>query len=184
MLLTSPRPQVTLGRLPTGDAGTRATLNIMAALVRRYKKHYPIRALALSLVKRTEQKDWHSEVARLHGYVRDRIRYVRDIHGVETLATPDRTLEAGQGDCDDKSTLLAALLESIGHPTRFVAVAVGPRPQFCHVYVETQVGPGWIPLETTESWPAGVAVPNATRRLVVNTGTHKPVHPNRIGFTR
>lgn len=172
-------PQVTLGTLPSGDAGTKATLNLMAALVRRYKKHYPIRALALSLVAPLIPKDWHGEVARLHGFVRDRIRYVKDIYGVETLATPERTLEIGQGDCDDKSLLLATLLESIGHPTRLVAVAVRPRRQFCHVYVETKVGPGWIPLEATEPWPAGMAVPNATRRLVVHTGSHNALNGNR-----
>lgn len=161
-------PTATLGKIPSGDAGTRATLQLMSQLVREYKKHYPIRQLALNLVASARQKDWMTEVERLHRYVRDRIRYVRDITNVETLATPLRTLQIGQGDCDDKSTLLATLLESIGHPTRFVAVAVGPRPQFAHVYVETKVRQGWIPLETTEPWPSGVAVPGVTRRMEVN----------------
>lgn len=180
MQLIMPRPpQATLGRLPPGDAGTRVTLNLMAQIARQFKKHYPIRALALRLVRRTAQKDWHGEVVRLHAFVRDKIRYVRDITHVETLATPARTLEIGQGDCDDKSTLLAALLESIGHPTRFVAVAIGRRPQFCHVYVESRVGPEWLPLETTEPWPAGVAVPGVIRRMVVHTGASNPLNANR-----
>lgn len=171
MQLAMPRPpQATLGRLPPGDRGTRVTLDLMAQLVRQYKKHYPIRQLALNLVAPVIPKDWMAEIERLHRYVRDRIRYVRDVTGVETLATPVRTLQIGQGDCDDKSTLLATLLESIGHPTRFVAVAVRPRTQFSHVYVETKARQGWIPLETTEPWPAGVAVPGVTRRLIVHSG--------------
>lgn len=161
-------PQATLGKIPSGDAGTRATLQIMSQLVRAHKKHYPIRQLALNLVAGARQKDWMAEIDRLHRYVRDRIRYVRDITGVETLATPIRTLQIGQGDCDDKSTLLATLLESIGHPTRFVAVAVAPGIAYSHVYIETKAREGWIPLETTEPWPAGVAVPGVSRRLVVN----------------
>ncbi len=160
-------PTATLGKIPAGDAGTRATLQIMSRLVREWKKHYPIRQLALNLVRSADQKDWMAEVERLHRYVRDRIRYVRDITQVETLATPMRVLQIGQGDCDDKATLLATLLESIGHPTRFVAVAVNGRPAYCHVYVETRARTGWIPLETTEPWPAGVKVPDVTRRMVV-----------------
>ncbi len=54
---------------------------------------------------------------KLHRFVRDNIRYIKDIRDVETVAYPDITLQQGQGDCDDKSVLLASLLESIGHPT-------------------------------------------------------------------
>lgn len=140
--------------IPSGEDGTRTTLKLMSGLVKAGKTALPIRQLALSLVHRNGQKDWYGEVRDLHQFVRDHIRYVKDIRGVETLQTPEKTLEIGQGDCDDKSTLLAALLESIGHPTKFIAVGFAPK-QYVHVLVATKIGPRWIPLETTEPQEVG-----------------------------
>lgn len=135
--------------IPSGKAGISQTLDVMRDLVRAGKKSLTVRQLALSLVKGLPQKDYAGEVKRLFYFVRDHIRYVRDIVGVETVHTPDEVLANGQGDCDDKSILLAALLESIGHPTRFVAVGFKPG-QLSHVLVETKIGNRWVSLETTE----------------------------------
>ncbi len=121
----------------------------MRQLVREGKRNPSIRAKALELVAHLPQKHWMGQIRALHAFVRDHIRYVKDINGIETVHTPETLLSVGQGDCDDKATLLAALLESIGHPTRFWAVGFKPGV-FSHVLVETQVGPKWLPLETTE----------------------------------
>lgn len=144
----------TLQLIPDGVPGISATLKIMSQLVKEYKKSMAVRGLTLRLVKDCGQKDYSCEVRQVHAYVRDTIRYVNDIRDVETIQTPDKTIELGQGDCDDKSTLIAAMLESIGHPTRFVAIGfqVGV---FAHVYVETKIGAKWIPLETTEPVDVG-----------------------------
>jgi len=85
----------------------------------------------------------------LYRFVRDSIRYVQDVNEIETVQEPQKTLEFGAGDCDDKATLLAALLESIGHPTRFVAIGFEPGI-FSHVYVESRIGDSWVAMETTE----------------------------------
>lgn len=151
--------------IPDGKAGTIATLKIMGRLARQGKKMLPVRQLALSLVRREGQKDWANEIKNLHAYVRDKIRYVRDIRGVETISTVDRILEAGQGDCDDKSVLLASLLESIGHPARFVAIKLGG-DEFVHVYVETRIGNKWLALETTEPVDVGWEPQGVTKRLI------------------
>lgn len=140
---------MTLQAIPDGPEGVYHTLKIMRQLAREGKKSPIIRQLALSLVRGNHQKDWVGEVKNLHAFVRDKIRYVKDIEGVETVALPEITLQLEQGDCDDKSVLLASLLGSIGHPTRFVAIGFKPR-QFSHVFVETKIGDKWIPLETTE----------------------------------
>jgi transglutaminase-like putative cysteine protease len=157
-----------LGTLPPAEAGTRATLRVMRDLVRRYKRAGRIRETALELTAGLRPKDWPAEVRALFEFVRDRIRYVRDVHGVETIQTPDVTLDLEQGDCDDKSTLLAALLESIGHPTRFVAVGFSAPDSYSHVYVETRVGPRWIALDPTVPYAAGWAPPRAASRLIVH----------------
>lgn len=156
----------TLQAIPDGKAGTVATLKIMRELTRQGKKSLPIRTLAVRQTNGNHQKDWFGELQALHRFVRDKIRYVKDIRGVETVQTPDATLQMGAGDCDDKSVLLASLLESIGHPTRFVAVGFAP-DDFAHVYVESRIGTGWIPMETTEPVEIGWSPKNVVSRLTV-----------------
>jgi len=156
-----------LSMIPDGKSGVIVTLKTMRDITKRYKTSIPIRTLAVALTNGLRQKDWHGEIKALHEFVRDKIRYVRDITDVETLQMPDITLKIGAGDCDDKSMLLASLLESINHPTRFVAV--GFRPDvYSHVYVESRIGNRWIPLETTEPVPMGWTPPNIKTRLVIH----------------
>lgn len=137
----------------------------MGGLVKAGKKTLPVRQTALYCVKNLNQKDWHSEINCVFQFVRDNIRYVRDIRNVETLSTPEKTLEFKQGDCDDKSVLLASLLESIGHPTRFVAIGFKPN-EFVHVYVETKIGQKWIALDSTEPVEMGWQPKNVVSRLI------------------
>ena len=144
-----------------------ATLKIMRGLVRRGKKNIEVRMAAVRAVAGLKDKDWRGEAGRIHSFVRDDIRYVRDIRGVETIHTPERILDIGQGDCDDKSVLLASMLESIGHPTRFVAVAFGHK-HFSHVLVETKIGSRWIACETTMPWKFGRYPPKVTNRMEVH----------------
>ena len=89
-----------------------------------------------------------SKVEAVWDWVRNNIRFVRDIRGIETVATAARTLDIGQGDCDDSSVLISSLLESLSHPTRFVAVGFRPG-QLSHVFTETRMGDRWVPLETS-----------------------------------
>ncbi len=128
----------------------------MARLAREGKKVLPVRLAALQIVETLSQRDWPAEVQALHAFVRDRIRYVKDIRGVETLQQPERTLTLKQGDCDDKAVLLASLLQAIGHPARFHAIGFQPG-RFSHVYVDTLLGGKWVALETTEPWSMGRA---------------------------
>jgi transglutaminase-like putative cysteine protease len=153
--------------IPSGVEGVRATLNEMRKFVRDYKKSDQVRSTAAEIVSPLQQKNFMGEIKRLHAYVRDAIRYLRDIHGVEVVQSPPETLRRGYGDCDDKAVLLAALLESIGHPTRFVAVGKAPG-KFTHVYVETRRGPNWIALETTEPVDVGWQPKNILARMVAH----------------
>lgn len=113
------------------------------------------------------QKSWLAEVRAIQEFVRDQIRYTRDVRDVETLATPDKTLEFLQGDCDDKSVLVASMLESVGHPTRFVAIGRDPNT-FEHVLVETKIGGKWVTVETTEPVQVGWYPAGFPYRLVYN----------------
>ena len=85
------------------------------------------------------------------------------VRGLETLATPCRTLEIQTGDCDDQAAAIAAVLTTLGFPVRFVAVGFAPG-QFSHVFAEARLGNQWVPLETTVDaayigwYPPGVRV--------------------------
>lgn len=104
------------------------------------------------------QKDYEGEARRLHAFVRDQVRYVKDTNGVELLHDPVTLLQIGAGDCDDKAILLAALLESIGHTARFRAVAFEPEA-WAHVWVQDWLGGRWLDLEPTEPIAFGRSVP-------------------------
>lgn len=156
------RGRAVLGSIPSGVAGMRETLRIMRDRVRDAIRNpdQVIRQKALDIVSGLPPRQFVKEVKSLHEFVRDNIRYVRDPVSVELVQTPEATLDIGQGDCDDKSTLLAALLDATGHPSRFCAVAFN-NDGFSHVLVETKIDHtgddrrDWMPLETIIPKPAG-----------------------------
>jgi len=157
----------TLQQIPDGADGISATLQVMKSLVKDYKKDLNIRTLAVKIVNKYGQKDYVNEIKALQAFVRDKIRYVKDVRDVETIQTPLVTLQMLSGDCDDKCTLLASLLESIGHPTRFVAIGFQPNT-FEHVLVETRLNRSWLPLECTEPVGIGWYPLNVVSRMVLH----------------
>lgn len=136
-----------LSGLPDGVAGTRATLKRMAALVKQYKKDPGLNLLALDLTRGLASYDSLGEIRRLQRFVRDQIRYVMDVEGVETLRTPPVTLEYAAGDCDDKSVLLCTLAATIGYSTQFIAVGFDGE-NYSHVLGAVKLGTRVIPCET------------------------------------
>ena len=138
----------------------------MAQLVRQGRTDIRIRELAVQLVGWIPPKHWRHEVEALFNFVRNNIRYVRDIHQVETVATPVKTLEYSAGDCDDMVVLLSALLEAIGYETRFVAMGLQPG-HFQHVFLEARLPSGeWMALDPTEPVKAGWRPPGIQSRMV------------------
>lgn len=161
----APSPTAKIIKIPSGPLGVTTTLEIMRSLVRTGKKTMPVRQRALAIVRGLPQKDYRRELERVHAYVRDHIRYVKDVNGVETLQSPEQTLYMGQGDCDDKSILAASLLEAIGFSTRFRAIGFRPKC-FSHVLVEAKLDGKWIPVETTEPVALGWQPLGAVCQLV------------------
>lgn len=120
----------------------------MVSIVRKTRTTLPVRTLAQQLVQGCPEQDDLCEASALFEFVRDRIRYVRDVHDVETLQFPEQTLQLGSGDCDDKAMLLAALAESIGFGTRFCAVRMNGEPIPSHVSPQLLIrGQGWVNAE-------------------------------------
>jgi transglutaminase-like putative cysteine protease len=83
--------------------------------------------------------------------VRDSIYFLNDPAGTEWLQSPRATLDAGAGDCDDRATLLASMLQSFGVRSRFKVIAVDRRRpgSFSHVYLVADVSGRQVPLDPT-----------------------------------
>jgi hypothetical protein len=150
-LADAPPPSALLS-VRSGDAGVTDTLKLMAQLARQYKVNPVIRQTSARIVQPCPAKDDLSEAGALQNWVRANIRYVGDVLDVETVQTPDYTLQERYGDCDDQSVLLASLLLAIGIPAAYCAVGVDGAT-FSHVMAiaiirqHTQVL--YTPLETT-----------------------------------
>lgn len=149
-----------------GEAGIFETLSIMRRMVNDYKTQPAMRQAALNVTFMTPAQDDASEVEALYSFVRDHIRYTKDVYGIETLATPDKTLQMRVGDCDDMTVLLATLLESIGYPTRFVIEGYTEGNGWEHVYLETCLYGQWVALDPTEQVAMGWQPPEALIRWV------------------
>jgi transglutaminase-like putative cysteine protease len=159
-----------LGKLPSGDAGTTKTLELMRAFAQQGAKELGVREAAIGAVRAAgaPEHDPVAQLGALHRFVRDQIMFVGDIAGVETLQSPRYTLSVRAGDCDDRATLLAALARSIGIPVdlKFKAIAANPAAPatFSHVYVVARLKGQDIALDPTyHGTPPGYEYPKASR---------------------
>ena len=112
------------------------------------QQHYSVRQLAEDICKDVRSKDYLSEMLAIYHYCCTNVNYRRDPRTIELVKAPWKVIEEElfkgrkpQGDCDDYSALLAALLLSIGCSVRIVTVAfkhmryAGQR-QYSHVFVQ------------------------------------------------
>lgn len=155
--------------LSGGFAGTDQTVALMSQIAMGpYGSRSPkINQLAVQILKsaRVRGKDYIGEMVAIHNWVRDNIRYTRDVVGQETLYPPEYVAFTTQaGDCDDMSMLEAALLGSVGIPTRFKVLGQSPG-SYSHVYLQARPGATqWISLDPIMSdKPAGWEAPPETR---------------------
>lgn len=167
-LQQSSDPNGVLRAIPEGRAGIAATMDFMVELTRQYRTDLTIRTVAENIVSGVQGKNFYGEAAAIQAWVRDNIRYTMDVDGVETVKNPVLTLYSHSGDCDDMSLLAGALLNSIGHPVRYVAVGTQDAGNLEHVYVETKIGTRWVGVETTEDVELGWTPQPQLARMVRN----------------
>lgn len=142
-----------------GDRGIAQTIRYMYGAVMGSEgvASAEIRRQALTIVQGVASRDQQGEIAAVLQWVKSNIAFRGE--WAETVQTPLVTLQLKAGDCDDQSTLMAALLGSLGYKTRFKTVAADPRAPyaFSHVYIEIfQRKTGqWISLDSTvpQSFP-------------------------------
>jgi transglutaminase-like putative cysteine protease len=142
--------------LPEGTAGIRKTTGIMRALIHEGRCHPKVRSLAVNLTLLLAPRDRIGEIESCFNYVRDYIRYVDDVLDTETLSTPDKIIEQGAGDCDDKTILLCSLLESIGTRTCLMVAGYNDPGVYEHVYCAALLDDSsYIPMDATQPFAMG-----------------------------
>lgn len=160
-------------QLPSGDAGIRQTIALMQqdANGQEGAQHPGIRAFALQAIANTPDRDDLAQATAIFQAVKKQIKFRGEYE--ETVQTPWLTLQLRAGDCDDHTTLLVALLKSVGIPARIQTVALHKDQQFEHVFamagIRGRTGQieQWIPLDTTVPFAKpGWQPPYATRRKV------------------
>lgn len=154
-------------RIRNGVAGTSDTLDLMTKLIERGKSDPVIRVFTADMLNHAgigggNSKNRMAEIATIFNFVREKIRYVWDVEGVETLQTPRFTLQHGYGDCDDKTTLVGSMLGSVGYRVKIEALG-GLPARFQHVVaqvlIRTPGGLEWLTLDCTEDRGLGWAPP-------------------------
>lgn len=170
--------------LAGGDAGVHQTVRHMRALVDAAKTLPETRAVILTALHGIREKDTLGEVTALYEWVREHVRFVRDPVGVEYLQTPSYMLRqiaregVAAGDCDDASTLFAALAETAGYRTKF-RVQAPPGQTFKHVLVDVQIRSGWVSFDPSQrhhgpGWKPTILV---EREQVEGLGMHDDEEP-------
>lgn len=145
-------PKIDTYQFANGIEHARGVVGLASKLAREGASDYTIRSLATRITHDVPSKQTRREVEALYRWVRDNIRYRFDPLGWEWLQSPTRTLAERAGDCDDMSTLLSALAQSLGHITRWRVVGptkAVPKHIAIEAYVRHPGAPGgeWISLD-------------------------------------
>lgn len=168
-IAAAPVFETNLMRAPGGRASTHHTVRVMRQMVNAARIDPLMINQAVGMIHAVPAKDELAEISALFDFVLNHVRYTRDIAGLETLCDPRMTMIRQVGDCDDKATLLATLLECVGYPTRFVMASYSGG-DFEHVYLQVFVPHSgeWLDLDPTEHKPMGWAAPDATHFWIEN----------------
>ena len=166
----------TLRGISDGTAGIVQTLKAMQSLARAAVRSpdQVVREQVLQIYASLPPRAYIQQIQACVSFVKRTIRYVQDPVDVELVQTPEKTLQYQAGDCDDQSTLLAAMLDCTGHPCRFIAVGMNGQ-DFSHVMTQTRVNntgnekaqsPDWLTCETIIDVPLGWFPPNVTKYYI------------------
>ena len=102
----------------------------LRAMVNRYRANQLIREKAHKITENVPDRARALQAVAIAKWVQENIRYVNE--GIETFQSPVRTLTYRVGDCDDFTTLVGSLLESIAIPAELVGLEW--KGQFRHIF--------------------------------------------------
>lgn len=93
-----------------------------------------MRRRALQIVRSVPARDDLGELRAVFEWYRRTVPYRADIRGIDTYATPRRTIEWGGGDCDDATIVLTTLVRHLGFLTGAKVAATGSSTEWNHIY--------------------------------------------------
>jgi transglutaminase-like putative cysteine protease len=167
--------RATLHGIPDGIPGAAATLRAMRDCVKQSIRE-PAQQVRSTAEQIISSDRWMQQIRDIQVWVQDNVMYVMDPidsdGGVELVQTPQVTLQKLKGDCDDQATLVAALLSSIGHPCRFIAIGLNGQP-LSHVVCQTKVSNtgndarDWCTVETIKPEPLGYLPSGVTSHYIL-----------------
>ncbi len=143
-----------LETIPGGSAGLQAKIRTIRALVADAVRDADFRQMAVEQLRGVRARDWSGEISAVRRFVM-RMRFTRDPYtadGLEVFVHPKvmmLQILGGNafGDCDDHVLLATAMLEVIGHPTRY-RVGGTRRGVYQHIWLDVQHPTrGWVPVE-------------------------------------
>lgn len=155
--------------IPEGDPGTIATIDQMRRLIDHGMKDPYIHELSAGIINLAGVRafDWMGEARAVYNWVRQHIRFTRDVRGKETLHAASDIVRLGIGDCDDFTILICSLMGTIGAKCSIVTVASDPRDPdlFSHVYPEVSINGRWVTMDAARRDPRfGLAPANYFRK--------------------
>lgn len=155
--------------IPEGDPGTIATIEQMRRLIDHGMKDPYIHELAAGIIGLAGVRafDWMGEARAVYNWVRQHIRFTRDVRGKETLHAANDIVRLGIGDCDDFTILICSLMGTIGAKCSIITVASDPRDPdlFSHVYPEVSINGRWVTMDAARRDPRfGLAPANYYRK--------------------
>lgn len=164
-----------LGGLLPGDMGITQTVNAMVYAVKfAVANHHELRQRAESVVASCIERSEQCEIEKIFDFVLRHFRFLSDPTFLERIKSPEivereiSTLGQMQGDCDDVSSYIAALLMSIGYRVQFVVIAIpGQGEPYRHIFPQVylrQTGK-WLTLDAcARRKPLGWEAPSTRRR--------------------
>ena len=108
-----------------------------------------------------KEKDHWGEAVALFNEVKGRVRYTWDPVDYDAFQTPRKSLQLKTADCDDFSSLLGAMLRSVGLQVRSRIIQTTGEATWNHIYLLVHIpeANAWRPLDLSVKKPPGWEVP-------------------------
>lgn len=137
--------------------GFDSELRYLRSLITKFRAMPEIRNLAVEIIKNAGvfPKDKRGQALAIARYVQRHVYYVHELP--ERFQWPTETLRLKAGDCDDFTTLIGALAESLGIPIVMVVMQLNGR--WAHIFPAAQLPSGLLALDATLSAPVGEESP-------------------------
>ena len=144
-------------QIPGGQPGLLRKIDKIRELVHAAKRDPAFREATVGVVRKVRERDWSGEIGAITRFVRDRVRFTQDPYdsdGLELFVDPRLLIQQALGgtaaeDCDGHVLLASAMLETIGHPTRY-RVGGAAKHRYAHIWLDVlHPKRGWVPIELT-----------------------------------